>query len=87
MYADPIIEDFTKVGWHLLDISHVDYCKPFLYYHHFNTRIREKVNIFYPFKDEIIDIETDLKSQFLVGDDIVQIAYTDVLAELRRYID
>lgn len=84
MYADSIVEDFTKYGWYMLDCYHFDYCKPFLYYHHFGTRLRGKVDIFKPLRDLEQQSRNYLQKLLPGADGEVQMSYSQVLAHLRR---
>lgn len=84
MYSDPIVEDFTNVGWHLLDSSHFDYCKPFLYYHHFGTRIREKVQVFKPIQELEHSCHSHLQKILPGADSEVRMSYEKILSKLQK---
>lgn len=58
IYGDPIVVDFVNAGWIHLDSSHFDYARPFLYYHHFGTRMRYKTNMF----DLVSDAENEARN-------------------------
>jgi hypothetical protein len=82
MYLDHLVDDFRHAGWALIGQSRFHYVKPFLYYHHFGTRLREKIDIFHPLHTQDMAWRNLLANKLSGADSYLSIDY-DLIRDLK----